>query len=443
MPWRTLELDPAVATERDVKRAYAKRLKNCRPDRDPEAFRKLHDAYTAALGELQRRGMSPAERIQQYLPVDFPSHTPVVLDEAPAGEVVPAASPVPDLSPGLLAVLASLDHLEAGLKGNAPDIGDRVRMAEKALYENPAEMAHWGQIFDVLLQEYGGHPGLRLTPEAILFELEHGGEAATVALIDLFDEHGNVDGIAGLAKLLLRSKQRIANPAGAFAVCRLARAAAFWVPHHFQVLANFAYELLPRGERDYHMEILDRHRATADLLSIVPDNLKSFWRRRIMNRSRADGWDDEESAAAIQWLGTQSRISRTFKVLESLLPEDKADSLPDHFLGPAWDPGPGNSRTKYRGGCGMPLCVAAVAVITLLIVVRMAGCSALDSAFPGPRLAREREQLEDRLESLRQERALSPPKPLPSSEPRGARERIENEGNPYLDHLKSGTPDKK
>ena len=49
MPWKELELDPDGVVERDVKRAYARLLKQRRPDKDPEGFRRLRDAYKEAL----------------------------------------------------------------------------------------------------------------------------------------------------------------------------------------------------------------------------------------------------------------------------------------------------------------------------------------------------------------------------------------------------------
>lgn len=46
---------PADADERAVKRAYAKRLKDVRPDVDPQGFQTLHGAYQAALARVRYR----------------------------------------------------------------------------------------------------------------------------------------------------------------------------------------------------------------------------------------------------------------------------------------------------------------------------------------------------------------------------------------------------
>jgi hypothetical protein len=56
MTWalRWLELPPE-ADERAIKRAYAQRLRLHRPDRDPEGFQRLHEAYQAALTWVHTR----------------------------------------------------------------------------------------------------------------------------------------------------------------------------------------------------------------------------------------------------------------------------------------------------------------------------------------------------------------------------------------------------
>ncbi|MEB8678057.1 DnaJ domain-containing protein, partial [Cronobacter malonaticus] len=54
-----LGLEPG-ADERAIKRAYARLLKGCRPDDDPQGFQELRDAYEAAL-ERARRGVADGE----------------------------------------------------------------------------------------------------------------------------------------------------------------------------------------------------------------------------------------------------------------------------------------------------------------------------------------------------------------------------------------------
>jgi len=52
--WDILGMEPTEST-RDIKRAYAKKLKNTRPDDDPFGFQQLHNAYKTALYIAQMR----------------------------------------------------------------------------------------------------------------------------------------------------------------------------------------------------------------------------------------------------------------------------------------------------------------------------------------------------------------------------------------------------
>lgn len=59
--WRALLGLDAGADERAIKRAYAKQLRVTRPEDDPVAFQRLHEAYQAALTQLREDAAPPAE----------------------------------------------------------------------------------------------------------------------------------------------------------------------------------------------------------------------------------------------------------------------------------------------------------------------------------------------------------------------------------------------
>lgn len=348
MHWKTLDLEPGDATEKDVKRAYARRLKKCRPDQDPEGFRLLHEAYQTALGELEWRSQS----------IPFPESSPR-MDPAPhgAGEAAadpcdefPAATSRVPVPPAVAAMLEVMDRLEDSLKNEGPDVAERVRDAEAALFANPDIAVRWGDSIYQLISRHGQHPDLRLKPEAMLFELEHHSLAATLAVIDRLDHTENRLGIGNLAKLLLARKNQIKTQAGGIAASRLACVAAFWSQGNVAPLADFAYENLARGERDFHMELIDRHVAISALLSNVPISLRTFWRQRLIHNSGNEIWDDEASIAAIRWLGSPlGRRNPAFEVLRGLLPGEVADSI-NFAKPPPSEPNehPGDEITKTR-----------------------------------------------------------------------------------------------
>jgi len=415
MPWTTLGLDPAGATERDVKRAYAKRLKTCRPDQDPEGFRKLHDAYHAALLQLQWRSYDDGEdevdeagEIQQStIPIEIAQEMPIeelrpsdrvpVASESSSDDTLWAATGTFDPSPGSRAITDCFDRLEAAFASGAGNIPALVEQAETLLYEHPSEVLRWSELMREVFGRHGDDSGLVLKADTILFELEHGGSSATLAVIERLDRKGNSNGIANLANVLLQNKARIPTSAAGIVAARLAGAAAFWARGRTERLSDFAYEHLARGERDFHMRLIDRHVAMASMLALVPVHLKSFWRQRLMQTAGRDNWDDEESVAAIAWLKTpMARRGPCFETLVGLLPEELAVSVKatsNKLRASEWVPPVAPQRKKWfrstgsssssGGGLGWG---SLIPLILLLRAVATCANSSSYSSPPPPRL---------------------------------------------------------
>lgn len=86
------------ADEREVKRAYARELKRCRPDDDPQGFQALNQAYRHCLALAAQR--ADDEEHDEQAPRD---------DDAPTNENPPAA---PDRSAATMAAVAAPDAHE-------------------------------------------------------------------------------------------------------------------------------------------------------------------------------------------------------------------------------------------------------------------------------------------------------------------------------------------
>ncbi len=61
-PWEFLGLDRGNATEKEVKAAYARLLKQHRPEKDPEGFRKVRSAYELAMHGIKKKPPGDAEK---------------------------------------------------------------------------------------------------------------------------------------------------------------------------------------------------------------------------------------------------------------------------------------------------------------------------------------------------------------------------------------------
>ncbi len=325
-PWSDLELDPASASERDVKRAYAKKLKVCRPDQDPEGFRKLHDAYTAALEEIQWGSGTQIEDSQSILlsnlaPASF-SQTELTEPSAPQEDEISLPFSSPAIPTSISLIEEAFWALDAALGSGQSGIADLVRGVEGLLYEHPDQVQLWGQRMHDLITRFGDHPDLRLRPEAMLFELEHGGCAASYAIIDRLDRQAGVDGLSSLARLFISNKGRIANQGTGLAAAHLACALAFWAQDTSSAVADLAYENLDRGERELHMQYIDRNAAMAEFLQLAPSGLKSFWRQQLLGNSTRESWDGPDGQLALRWIQSASLTPHIYQTLFNLIPKE-------------------------------------------------------------------------------------------------------------------------
>jgi hypothetical protein len=101
-PFEHLGIEPS-AGEREIKRAYARRLRQVRPDDDPAGFQALHEAYQACLGYAQHLRWQAMEQAG------------VASDEPAPGSHASHASEHDDIAN------------DAGLAAQAQEPGDRAR----------------------------------------------------------------------------------------------------------------------------------------------------------------------------------------------------------------------------------------------------------------------------------------------------------------------------
>jgi hypothetical protein len=244
-----------------------------------------------------------------------------------------------------------------------------------------------------LISRQGDHPDLKLKPEALLFELEHGGYAANIAIIDRLDRQASADALQGLANLLITQKNRIANRGTGLVASHLASVLAFWSRGASSAISDLAYELLLGQEREFRMQLIYRHASMADLLQLAPSNLKSFWRQQLLGYNTRESWDTPDGQQAIRWIQHSSLNPHTYQTLIDLIPADltpafkrkvhapmRAPLSPESNT-PSWDQGPSPQQTfrpkTVRKSRSLKFSIRYIAIIIALAnaVLRLSNCS--------------------------------------------------------------------
>lgn len=386
-PWDILELDEETATLRDVKRAYAKRLKVTRPDQDAGAFQELREAFEQAKMELawasEPMGQVPVD-LGDLPPPDSSDHldppTESHLAEAPRDPLQARSSE--DHSENTNSFFQNeVEAIREAVESEG-DVPAAMRSFEGALFSQPAEVNLWGQAFSDLVLEFPDHPDIRLRPEAILFELENEGSQAAHCIISRAESEMDSAKIGNLSQLFQKNLARISTTAGGQAVAHLACAAALWNPMHAKPLMDVAYEILPVVWRDQQMANIERHQLLGSLLQVFPANWRSFWADRIRDPYLDWDWESEESKSALQFVCKNiSRSWRGFEMLLDSVPEEVATKIKDQLdrrptLQTNAMPRPYEATSQPSSGSSNTGCVIAVIVfLAIKALILLTKCS--------------------------------------------------------------------
>ena len=322
--WEVLGLEQSTASERDVKRAYAKLLKTTRPDKDPEGFQRLREAYDIALMELKYASLPSAfadESAEEGASGEAVGESGQILPDDIGAQSVAQPSWPSDFREAVTELETAVDSGEG--------VTEAARKFESALYANPQLAPEWGQTVARLLRDDQTSPELKFKAKALLFELEYDSSSGAMAVISRMEREGRRAGITELANLFIQHQDRINSPAGGEAMARLACAAAIWESTSVKMLSNLAYERLPIHLRDNIMEAIEADMRLGKVLRGLPQVWRPFWMTRIREPYREWDWDDVESQAALKHIReAQARTWDGFELVSSILPEEIAATIP-------------------------------------------------------------------------------------------------------------------
>jgi hypothetical protein len=340
-PWEILGLDPQNISLRDLRRAYSQLIKQHRPDRDPEGFRRIHQAYEFLRMFLERSG-SPGEVRLRFEPAVAPPAAAGRAPESPAAPAEPrsesGSAPPPDepaappparhRRPARLSPLAGLLR-EVRAARAAGQVEEGRRQLAEALAAWQSEPGLTGQLAELVAELAAVCPEMVLGvvgPEDCLAEGRFGSVQLIPAVLDLWAARGRWDEVFSFGGLLLAHGEGLQPETAVQAMVAAARALAIAHPTRAKALADAAYRLAPPALRAGLLDGLDLPLlAGAQMGSMLADT------RRVIARCVASEKADPNDRAVIAamrdlWYLGNSRLAQDF--VFNRFPEIRAKTRP-------------------------------------------------------------------------------------------------------------------
>jgi hypothetical protein len=302
--WSILGLDRSTATEREVKSAYAKLLKQHRPDKDPEGFQRLRQAYEVALQVLRSSQQeyqweeqaledSTANALQQPEDKQKGAAELPLLDQA-----APSVPEAPEYSAEMEARLAELRQAietEEGVRGGLVRVFAQVKadglsprkfelLLKNAFAQKPLLLAEW------------------ISHEELTYLLQDGQVELGHFCINVWQEAIPPKRALELGAHLLVAAKDWKDQDCAVVMARLAVVCGYDDKTLAKKLADLAYPNLPLDQRDHIMPEVDYQIQLGALFHGFPREMKRFWRLRMRNQAGDYDWSTPEAQAALNYV---------------------------------------------------------------------------------------------------------------------------------------------
>lgn len=363
-PWQILILDRHTATEKDVKAAYARLLKQHRPDSDPEGFRRVREAYEGALAWLRNR-------IDHSPPEAFYADAGPSSDSADPGDHG-AGNNRPDLPVVFedLPLPADAQEALAGVE-TAAQTGN-VEQLEAALmtFHDCCEAgAVSGMSRATALERafQGRVDGLAdAVPDNFLVRMAELGQTGLPHLIVSAWQEGDArERLVQFSRELLENARVLATPDGAILLARVGVLTGLEQPEMAAALANAAYPHLPVDARQHLMAQLEEEAALGKIFAEVSPLMRSFWFQRVRQGGEGYDWNNPEARKALNDAIDRNRYMwEGWGIVKHLMPE-KNWALVEHRLrGQAQEAA--NSQPRSSGFPGWTVAVVVLVIMNML-----------------------------------------------------------------------------
>ncbi len=436
-PWHILGLSRDSATEKDVKSAYARLIRQHRPDADPEGFQRVRQAYEAALASLKSRAEDRPEMRPTLPPMPLWPEPPGQKQEpdpkeaeppprAPLLPLTPPSGAPPDkgeAEPPPVAPLLPLtppsgappDQKEAGPPPLAPlspqtppsSAPPELVEAELAVFkardeEGPVAMDKaMARLYPLCRSLRPGKAGFQLWYESmhrvtegrsmlvargvtipqLIDEMESGGALITHAVVAHWEAVRNTERLHALADAMMTHAARLGSRESAVVALRLAMEIGFVYPRLAGTLVTFAFPHVDRRTREQLVAQVEHQASIGSMMAGLRSDQIAFWHERVRNPNHTWDWNNKASQDALEYLAKRTPPQwNGFGIVRQIAsPEWFARLEQEMSRRPRASVPPPLSRPRVQksGGGNIPLGRAVWLIFVLLGVVGRAipGCS--------------------------------------------------------------------
>lgn len=304
-------MNPDDATEADLKVAYAKLLRQHRPDQDPEGFERLRAAFEAARAELSGRGGCVPE------------------GDWEVGSVG-SDSPQSGQAAGIHAALRSAIHrLPPSQQAQPNEFQTEFRRMREFFFEKfaaaqkrPGDLAEFTAAAARLLADKPALLEALVSPEMLVSEIVAGAGSLAVPTLLSWEEHRRKDRLEAFDRALKSQSVAVHRGAGAVALAGVAAEVGFFLPRLARAVADDLFPVLPAAQRGEIMHRLETAMSLGKIFEMFPHEQKRFWWRRVHEADAPFDWESAEAVEARdELLRHPARNWNGWEVIRTLAPE--------------------------------------------------------------------------------------------------------------------------
>lgn len=314
--WHLLKLNPETATPKDVKAAYARLLKSHRPDRDPEGFRRVREAYEQAMARFA--DAPPDRRSVRPEPL-----TPEPLTPEPPPYVVPSL-PLPsqaDQPEGEAWKLARARLAKALATGETPVIQHAFEAFVRQSRIDRMPMRQEAAALLAVLGSEAAALGKFVSPAWLVRCLEHGLPEIPRQVVDNWVTSENTPSLLALGEELAESIRHVESDDSLEVIAVLVRATVFWDVHLACCILDRVEPLMPPSGVKFLQDRTDPELALGRMFSTVPQQHRRFWEKLVHRDKTPVDWKSREVKEALAWLRENRGASWDgYEVVRPLLP---------------------------------------------------------------------------------------------------------------------------